>query len=213
MPTRGALQTEVRRLLDDTASIRFTNAQINTWLDMGNSDALTRLGPFDTAMATISTVVNEPNYQMPSGFLALKEVYLQNQASKETKLRVLSQDELNSFFGIQWREDPAGEPVVAFEADYNVLGLHPTPDTNNASKTLRVFYYKFPSAFASDSDSPVFIDALHDSLAWYAVSRGYAQIGDRGASDWALQRYENLIKRFYSINGRFSDDMAKFRWG
>lgn len=211
MPTRSALRTEVRRILGDTNSVKFTDAAINTWLDMGLSDSVARLGPFDTAMATISTVASEPNYQLPTNCIQLKEVYLQDQSDKETRLYFCTQDDLNLRFGTQWREDDAGQPSVYYQADYNVVGLHPKPDSNNASNTLRFFYYRVPSAFASDSDTPAFTDALHDCVCWYASSRGFAQLQQPDKSDWALGRYKTLIKEFWNVNTLFTEDSKAWK--
>ena len=221
MPTRSALRTEVRRLLDDTPSIRFTDAALNTWLDMGNSDAITRLGPFDTSQQTGTLVgsdtfaSSEPNYQLNTNTIHLKELFLENQNDQEKRIEIITQEELQARYGDFWRDDVAanlGEPQVAYRVDYNVFGLYPRPSLANNGNTWRAFYYRVPSAFASDSDTPIFLDALHDCLSWFCVSRGYAQFGDTNKSDWALGRYNDLIKRFYSVATTFGNEMKSLRW-
>ena len=220
MPTRSELRTEVRRLLDDTAPIRFNDAQINTWLDMGNSDAITRLGPFDTSQQTGTLVgsdtfsSSEPNYQLATNTIFIKELFLENQNDQEKKIEIVTQGELEARYGALWRDDVAanlGEPQVAYSVDYNVFGLYPRPSLANHGNTWRAFYYRVPSALV-DGGAPIFLDALHDCLTWYCVSRGYAQLGDTNKSDWALGRYDNLIKRFFSVATKFANEMMGFRF-
>ena len=208
---RSAIRTEVRRILNDLNTVLFTDAMINSWIDLGVVDAGTYL-ELDTAVATISTVTSEQNYQLPSNAMSIKDAYLQDQADRQTRLKVVSQDELNDLYGNQWREEPAGAPIALFQADYNVVGLYPATNAANASNTLRVFYVRIPSNLASDTDTPIFMDALHDAVSWYCASRGYALLGNPDKSDWALKRYQALLSKFMSIATRFSDDMRRFRW-
>lgn len=220
MPTRSALRTEVRRLLNDTNSIRFSDAQINTWLDMGNSDAITRLGPFDTAMQTGTLVgsdtfsSSEPNYQLNTNTIHLKELFVANEDDDEVRMEIITQEEMEARYGPKWTTNDISpnEPIVAYRVDYNVFGLFPRPSLASNGNTWRAYYYRVPSAFASDSDTPIFLDALHDCLAWYCVSRGHWQLGDREASDQALERYEKMIQRFYSVATTFANEMKGFRW-
>ena len=220
MPTRSALRTEVRRLLNDVNSIRFSDGQINTWLDMGNSDVVTRLGPFDIAMQTGTLVgsdtfaSSEPNYQLNVNTIRIKELFLEDEDDKERKIEIITQEELATRYGSTWADNNTsnlGEPQVAYQVDYNVFGLYPRPNLASNGNTWRTYYYRVPSAFASDSDTPIFLDALHDCLSWYCVSRGKAQLGDMDGSDWALNRYETLLRIFYSSTA-FADELKAFRW-
>ena len=188
---------------------------------MGNSDAVTKLGPFDTSQQTGTLVgsdtfaSSEPNYQLNTNTIHLKELFLENQNDQERKIEIITQEELQARYGDFWRDDVAanlGEPQVAYRVDYNVFGLYPRPSLANNGNTWRAFYYRVPSAFASDSDTPIFLDALHDCLTWYCVSRGYAQLGDTERSDWALNRYKTMIREFYSVATTFANEMKGFRW-
>ena len=215
---RSEIRTEVQRLLNDTAGIRYTTATINDWIALGVVDVSAELG-LDTAMATISTIgsdafaSSEPNYQLPTTTLNIREVYLQDANNNEQRLRVYDQDELNELVGPGWRATTeVGVPAWAYRADYNVLGLHPRPNATHNGKTLRVFYDRIPADLASDSDTPTFFNAIHDALTMYSVSRGYDLLGDIKRSQYYLSRYHGLIKRFKSKQLQFSDDMRAFRW-
>ena len=221
MSTRAALRTEVRSILNDLASIRFSNDSIDTWLDMGNSEVITRLGPFDKSQQTGTLVgsdtfsSSEPNYQLATNTIHMAELFLENENDEERKIEIITQEELESRYGPGWRDDVSanlGTPEIAYRVDHDVFGLYPRPNAASNGNTWLAFYYRVPSAFASDTDSPIFLDALHDCLSWYAASRGYARLGNRDLSDWALGRYETLIKRFYSVATTFANELKGFRW-
>lgn len=221
MPTRTTLRSQIRQLLNDTNSIRFTDANLNSWLDLANSDAITRLGPFDTTGQTGTLVgsntfaSSEPNYQLNANTIHIKELFLENEQDQERKIEIVTQEELEVRYGVAWRDNVGanlGEPRIAYRVDYNVFGLYPRPNAASNGNTWRAFYYRVPSAFASDSDTPIFLDALHDCLTWFCVSRGHWQLGDREASEHAIKRYENLIQRFYSVATTFANEMKGFRW-
>ena len=221
MPTRSELRTQIRDLLNDLNSIRFTDATLNTWLDMGNSDLISRLGPFDISMQT-GTIVgsdtyasSEPNYQLNSNTIHIKELFLEDENDRERKIEIITQEELVARYGSTWRDNDVsnlGEPQVAYVVDYNVFGLHPRSNLASNGNTWRAYYYRVPSAFASDSDTPIFLNALHDCLTWYCASRGHWRMGDRQASEHALNRYKTLIREFYGTATRFADEFKGPRW-
>ena len=208
---RSTIRTQVRQMCNDLHSVRYTDETINTWIDIGNTDLAARIGA-DRAMATITTVVNEPNYQLPTTAMVLREVYFTDSSGQEKRLEVVDQDELNSIFGTTWRSDSSGVPQYAFLADYNVLGLHHTPNSDNANRTIRVFYERMPSDLASDSDAPIFINALHDSLTFFCAARGYFQIGDVERGEYFYKKYEQMANNFKNRALEFSKDLNQFRW-
>lgn len=222
MPTRSALRTEIRRICGDTNSIRFSTAQLDTWLDMANSDVISRLGPFDTSFQSGTLVgsntfaSSEPNYQLNINTIHIKELKVENESDQLRRLEIISMSELAERYGTAWEDNVSanlGEPFIAYKVDYNVFGLYPRPNLNQNGNAWQAYYYRVPSAFASDTDTPIFLDALHDSLTWFCASRGFAQLGDADKSDWALARYKTIIREFYSTATKFADEMKGFRWG
>lgn len=209
---QSAIRTQIREFLNDQSSIRFSDAQLNRYINLGNVDLMQRLN-IDKATATVTSVVDTANYQLPSNISSLQEVYFDLGGTNNTRLTVISQDELNTRFGTTWKENPSGQPSVAFIADYNVIGFHPAPDSTNASRTITIYYYPIPSDLASDTASPIFINALHDALTMYSVSRGFDVLADIQRSAYYLKRYEEITRRFYSKAIGFSDDLMQWRWG
>ena len=221
MPTRSSLRNQIRLLLNDTNSIRFSDANINTWLDFANSDAITRLGPYDTAKQTGTTVgsntysEDNKNYQIAANSIHLKELYLDNENNENRRLEIITQNDMADRYGLSFLDDDSrniGEPQVAYVVDYNVFGLYPVPDLANNAKTWTAYYYRVPSAFASDSDSPIFLNALHDCLTWYCVARGHYQMGDKEGHAYAFGHYEKMIQKFQLTATTFSGDMRQWRF-
>lgn len=222
MASRSTLRSRVRQLVNDTNSIRFTDANLNTALDFANIDAITRLGPFDvsnqtgTLTGSDTFASSEPNYGLDEDLtIYIKELRVENQNDEERRIEIITQDELITRYGDKWMDNVAtnlGEPRVAYVVDHHVFGLYPRPNLAQNGNTWRAQFYRTPSAFASDSDSPVFLRALHDALCWHVVSFCHWQLGDREASEHALNRYKTLIREFYSTATRFADELKGPRW-
>ena len=210
---RSELRTEVLRLLDDTAQVTFSSTIVNDWLDLANVDLHERLN-IDRAMATITTVNSEPNYQLPTtaSVSYLSEIYFDYpNGVGEERIKIITQDELNEK-SAGWRADADGTPRYAYLADYNVIGLHPAPDSAHANRTVRIFYYAIPADFASDSATPIFINALHDALVYFCVARGFELRQNFKAAEYHKREYERIILRHTFNQQRFSDDLLAWRW-
>src|SRR3990167_4463648 len=204
------MRTEVRQILPDPDSLKFSSNIINAWLDYAYIELMTRL-EFDTATATVTTTTGQSNYQLPDNILAIKEIYIVASDGKEYRLEVLEQDEINSKYGIGWRSESNGRPTTAYKVDYNVLGIFPPPDAANASRTLTIFYFKPPTGFTADTETPPFTTGMHQALVYYGVARGCFMLGndDKGIKFMKLYEVEyNKIKYFVQ---NFSLDELRFR--
>lgn len=208
---RSEIRSEARRLLHDTNSIQFTDAILNDWVDLWNIEVNTRL-ELDTAVSTVTTVQGEPNYNLGSIYIFLTEIYLVDSSGTENRLQVVSQDELNDIFGRDWRSDAQGQPSVGYLADYNVLGLHPSPDASNAGRTLRVFGKRDTADLASDTDVPISIRAIHTSGPWYVASLGYGFLGDTNKSEYCKRRFEEILNLHKHRQWKQADDLLSWRW-
>jgi len=211
--TQTEIRTQIREGLGDQASIKFTDAQINTWIDLGILDVESEL-ELDTAMFTIQTEEDEPNYNIGDDIVYIKEVYLEEEDEEgdEARIQVIDQDELNDRFGPGWRNDDPGPPCIAYRADYNVLGLYPVPDAKNNDKTLRVYAVRVPSGLAVAGSAPKFLKVLHDSVVQYCIARGYASLGDIKNHAYFYAFYERIVKKHQYIATKFSQDQSGFRW-
>lgn len=211
--TRAQIRTQIRSLLGDKNSVKFTDAELNTWIDLATDQIITRL-EFDTAMATISTVQDEPNYGLPSNTLnGLNELYVTDINGKEYKFDVVDQDQMSSLYGRMWRSDASGKPVIAYRADYNVLGLYPAPDSANSSKTIRIFYDRQAAAASSDSDSPIYLPMLHMANAHWAAMQGFFHLREQGLIDKHQAQFESYFRQAWHKANTFAKDRWQWRFG
>lgn len=205
--------TETRLHAGDRNSTKFTDTVIINWIDRA-TDHIISLLSFDSAMATMSTVEGEPNYSMANiGSSGLKEVYVTGDDGKEYRFEVYEQDQMNSLYGIGWRSDANGRPQVAYKADYNVLGLYPEPNANNANRTIRIFYNRQSSALASDTDTPIYLPMLHMANVHWAAAQGKSGLGDMGGYRDHMGEFERYFKKAWHSANTFSEEQWRWSWG
>lgn len=202
-----------------TSPVKFTNVIVNGWIDLGIQD-LAAKHVLDTSQSTIALVgsdtfaSSEPNYGPGSNVMNIRQVFMEDNSGYEKEIPVVDESELSVIFGPSWRATTeVGIPSIAARADYNVLRLHVRPNASMNGRTLRFIFDRIPSALASDTDTPIFINALHDALVWWGVSRGWDVYGKPDMSEKYLKRYERKAAEFKNIGSRFATDMNRFRWG
>lgn len=81
---------------------------------------------------------------------------------------------------------------VAYTIDGTSLKLYPTPDASTYTFNLR--YYKFPTAFATDSDVSD-IPRSDKCLRYYALARAYERENDLNQAQTHEQNYEREKQR------------------
>lgn len=209
---RSQIRTECRSQLGDVSSAKFTDAVLNQWIDL-STDHIIALLDFDTAMATVSSVQNEPNYTFATDQRDIKEIYVTADDNKEYRLQVVGQDEMNSLYGIAWRSDDAGTPQIAYRADYNVVGLHPKPDADNAGKTIRFFYNRNASALSSDSAAPIYLPFLHMANVHWTAQQGFLRMREWQAVDLHKKLFNDYMAKAWHKAHTFADEMWGWRWG
>ena len=210
--TRAQIRTQIRNLLGDLNTIKFTDVQLDTYIDL-STDYMITLLDFDTATATINTVEGEPNYQFASNQRDIKEIYVTASDGKAYRMDVINQDELNALYGIAWRSDANGRPIIAYRADYNVVGLYPPPDSSNAGRQIRFFYNRNASALASDSDSPIYLPVLHMANAYWSAQQGFLRLREFEAARENERLFNKVFQQAWHKAQTFSEEQWGWRWG
>lgn len=208
MSSLADLRISVRRLIneEDSTNSHFTEAEINDYLNQ----AVTFLGTqmeWSEQTDQASAVTNQTLYQLPDDFIALVDVYFDNQ-----KLVILERADLGQI-SPAWQNDPAGIPKIAYKNSQNVVGLYPTPDSMQNGKAIQIQYIKIPATLATDSDVPGLHTSFQMCLPFYAAFLCDYKLGNDKKSDTHLQRYDQHRKALMSKVQRFSDDLLRFRWG
>lgn len=207
MTALSTLRTQVRRYIleEDSTNSHFTDAEINNYLNQGVSFLGTQMEwPEQVDQAT--AVANQALYQLPDDFIALVDVYFNNQ-----KIVILERADLGQISPV-WQNDPASTPKIAYRFNNNTIGLYPAPDANQTGYTLQVQYIHLPATLSADTDVPDIHTAFQMCLPFYAAFLCDYKLGNDKKADMHLQKYDQHRKALMSKVQKFSDDALRFRW-
>jgi hypothetical protein len=208
MTALSVLRTQTRRLIleEDPTNSHFTEPEINDYLNQG----VTFLGsqmewPEQVDQAT--AVPNQALYQLPDDFIALADVYFNNQ-----KIVILEREDLGQI-SPSWQSDPSSTPKIAYRFNRNTVGLYPAPDANQTGYTLQVQYIHLPASLVQDTDVPDLHTAYQMCLPFYAAYMCDGKLGNDKKSDLHLQNFKRHMDALKSKLNKYSDDLLRFRWG
>lgn len=208
MSSLAQLRTLVRRYIneEDSANSHFTDPEINDYLNQGITFLGTQMEwpeQVDEATATAGQAL----YQLPDDFVALVDVYFNNQ-----KIIVLERADLGEITP-GWQNDPASTPKIAYRFNRNTVGLYPPPDANQTGYSLQIQYIHLPATVSSDTDIPDLHIAFQMCLPFYAAFLCDYKLGNDKKADIHLQKYDQHRKALMSKVQKYSDDLLRFRWG
>jgi hypothetical protein len=208
MTALSTLRTTVRRyvLEEDNTNTHFTDSEINDYLNQ----AVTFLGtqmewPEEIDQAT--AIPNQALYQLPDSFIALVDVYFNNQ-----KIIILDRADLGQI-SPSWQQDPSSTPKIAYQFNRNTIGLYPAPDANQTGYTIQIQYIHLPATLVNDTDIPDLHTAFQMCLPFYAAFLCDYKLGNDKKADMHLQKYDQHRKALMSKVQSFSSDLMRFRWG
>lgn len=201
------LRTAVRRYIneEDATNSHFSDSEINDYLNQ----AVTFLGTqmeWPEQIDQASAVANQTLYQLPSDFVALVDVYFNNQ-----KIIVLDRSDLGHI-SPSWQNDPASIPKIAYRFNNDTIGLYPTPDSTQDGFVIQVQYIHLPATLSLDTDIPDLHTAFQMCLPFYAAFLCDYKLGNDKKSDMHLQKYDQHRKALMSKVQKYSDDLLRFRW-
>lgn len=207
MTALSVLRTQTRRIIseEDNTNTHFPDSEINDYLNQ----AVTFLGaqmewPEQIDQAT--AIPNQALYQLPSDFIALVDVYFNNQ-----KIIVLERADLGQI-SPSWQQDPSSTPKIAYRFNNDTVGLYPAPDANQTGYILQIQYIHLPATLASDTDVPDLHTAFQMCLPFYAAFMCDGKLGNDKKSEIHLQNFKRHMDALKSKLQKFSDDNLRFRW-
>lgn len=208
MSSLSTLRTQVRRYINeaDAANSHFTDSEINDYLNQ----AVTFLGTqmeWPEQVSQAAAVASQTLYALPDDFIALVDVYFDNQ-----KLIILERADLGEI-SPAWQNDTASIPKIAYRDNRNVIGLYPTPDSSQDGKIIQIQYIHLPATLSSDTDIPDLHTAFQMCLPFYAAFLCDYKLGNDKKADMHLQKFDQHRKALMSKVQKYSDDLMRFRWG
>lgn len=208
MASLSTLRTAVRRYIneEDSTNSHFTDSEINDYLNQATLFLATQM-EWPEQVDNATAVAGQALYQLPNDFVALTDVYFNNQ-----KLVVLERADLGEITP-GWQNDVASTPKIAYRFNRNTIGLYPFPDANQSGYEIQIQYIYLPATMTADSDTPDVHTAFQICLPFYAAFLCDYKLGNDKKSETHLQKYDQHRKALMSKVQKFSDDLLRFRWG
>jgi hypothetical protein len=201
---RSELRTALRSFLNEDIPGFWTDAQLNTYINLANDRvnsiiSATREDYF-TISATFSTVAGTKSYSFPTDcrFIRRMEIYDPTNEGNIIKL-----DELR-WPRIEANGDWLFPLTTAQPKRYVTRGtqfdLYPTPD---AAYPIRIYYDARPATMDSDDDIPTSPSDFHDMIVYWAamLAKKQNEEDDAGYSELFNARKVELIQTLINRGG------------
>jgi len=209
--TREEIRTIARKRLGETTSAFWTDAELNTYINLGCKDVAWRVKCLRTSgtisvascvAGTASIATNEftISTSLPK-FFAINEVYFKRESKYYKRLIPSSREELdlinenwqslvgythtNTGSGVvtyNYESQPSEPQYYYWSREEDLLGVYPPPDDDNDGAALRIYYSQEHTDLSADSASPTLPDGIHLAVVDFTVATG---LEDRGWGDRA----------------------------
>ena len=179
---RGALRTLVRSLIDEPSADFWSDAELNTWINLGQRHYVNKIGQaFEHYFGTssfISYVAGTQFYDLPSDNIRLVRVERVD-FEDPVELDPISINDKERFSRTLIAQTTGIENFEFYFIFGGQIGIAPTPDislTNN----IRLFYIQRVPDMTGDSgagNSPFLglLEEHHEITAYYAAIQAYAK--------------------------------------
>jgi hypothetical protein len=191
---RSTIRSEARRQVGEPSSGgRWADANYNSAIERAQEDFVLRTKCLKT-YAAFSTAADTAEYDISesslANFLDIAEVWYFDSTTVYRKLKPVGRDEL-TYLQSETRGTDATPTAYCYED--RVIEFDTEPE---ADKTIRVYYYKLPTALSADdsvSDVPVkFHNALVDFVCWKFKEADDLDI--EGAAYFKMLYEEDILK-------------------
>lgn len=199
--TRQQVRDQIRKRLGETTASFWTDAELNGWIDDACHEIAYRTKCIKTDGYLTTTSAGE--YTLSSTFpnwVAVFKVYLLEEG--ETWIKLMQTDETRLDREADgWRSADAATPNKYYQdKERDLLGLYPTPDSDNqGTDYLRIYYADDYTNITNDSldmyaaHIPFF---LQRAVADFVVATGYETRGWGDKANDAWQKYESKVTRY-----------------
>ena len=223
--TRKEIRDMARKRLGETTSAFWTDAEMNTYINLGCKDLAWRAKCLRTnGLISVSScepnTVSQKNAEfvlstyLPDCF-AVNEVYFKLNGEDFVRLESTTREELDalsdgwmSLAGYTYTNTADGVVTYNYDStcsipqkyywsrEEDVLGIWPPPDDDQDGVDMKVYYTYNHEDLSGDDDSPVLPSPLHVAIVDFVAATG---LEDRGWGDRAndmWQKYYSKIKDY-----------------
>ena len=200
--TFAELQTKVRRKLNETSAIFWTDQDVVDAINEGYRE-MADAAEFYERQAMVPSINGHTYYDLslilPDTFLSPRRAYNPTTARWLTPADPLNLD-LHTY--VQW-ELTEGEPESWLLRGNWWMGVWPKPDGDGVG--MRLYYTAIPEDMANDDDEPAFDREFHEGLVEFAMSDLLSQKREtrKALLHWAEYiRYQEALKAY--VEGRIT---------
>jgi len=199
--TLAQMITDARAIFGqtDASNSNISDAQLTIWANDAYRDIVRAMVsashggvPITSRDYTIS------GGQISSGVVTLNTATIrldtirwrQNSTSRFVELEAINIEQLMRWFPDWENDDASSEPRYFVRTGTFSARLIPTPNTSEATQTVRVYGIESPSALVSSGDTPDLPEFLHDLIPHHMAYRAFSLLEnpERAVSELTLYR-------------------------
>jgi len=235
--TRLEIRTLTRKRLGETTAAFWSDTEINTYINLGQSDIAQRTFCLrTTGFITTAEVVENTTAEIPSkwtlstnfpNIVSVLGAWYHQNGTNWQKLESKTEDQLDQEYE-GWR-DAVGRTVLNPVTTYNLdcipgtpnwywwdlekdlIGVYPPPDGENAtSNSLMVDYSYDTTDISADGNSPQLPRRLHLAIVDFATALGFETRGLQDKANDAWDKYFVRLKDYHinKLRGDMDDDIV-----
>jgi len=197
--TRLRIRDLIRKRLGETTSAFWTDTELNNWINDSGHDIADKVKCIKKN-GVITTVESTSEYVLTDAFPRILSVYdvdFYQNGTTWVKLPLVTRLTLDAT-NTGWRSAPDSTPDQYYtDREENLIGLYPSPNSNNEGAYLRVYYSQDYTDMTSDDDTPTNIPfSLQEAMVDYVVSTGYETRGWGDKTNDAKEKYIRRLKSY-----------------
>jgi len=217
--TRKKARSDLRSRLNEYTDEKFSNGELNHWINMGQYDVFNRLGVltdiwFGTSKTDVdisSQALGDVNeFALPTGALATDVAKITTIIGQDISAidgRVIPQYPLRNLWGFphnsNWEEQFAfshyGENLYFFWGSSSKIS------STGVSGTVDIYYIRKPVELSTDTDTVDIPTEFVDLVIMYALSRA---LGKLGLTQIKQEVDQDISERFNEINKMYANEIA-----
>jgi hypothetical protein len=199
---REALRNLIRKELGETTASFWSNAELNTWIDLAGHDVAKRSKCIKTN-GYLTTIESTGEYGLTgnfTGILAINEVYYYQNGTRWKRLTQTSRERLSQDTSGWMSASDSTPQRYYWDIEEDIIGYFPKPNSTNAGTNYsHVYYSKDYTDMSSDTSEPTGVPReLQLSMVDFVVATGYKTRGWGDKSNDAWNAYYGRIKNYIS---------------
>jgi len=187
----GEMRAEVRALTDRPSTKRYTNAEIDSWINRGQL-RIARNTQSNQEVAYAVSVVGQREYEITNREDAEDTLGITTVTYDGTEIGPGVRFEDFARANPNWESDGNATPLRWYRRG-RYLGLDPAPDT--VAKQIKIWYWAEPTPLTADANVSELPEVLHDAIVFYAV--------------WQLEKKNRELPMIARARADFFEELAR----